>query len=157
MAAELAAPLTRGRGTYRDYVRMLFGPNVTTLKETKTSSAITYRLTPLGVPPHIKLDTHANVLRQTSRAQRRIFDHSRLSSGRNHSHWRGHGTIKLDTYANVLRQTSPAQRRIFDHNRLNFGCSRSHWNLRGRASGSTTAHIQQEPKPSMTQMGEHGT
>ena len=58
MAAELAAPLTRGRGTYRDYVRMQFGPNVATLKETKTSSAITYRLTPLGAPPPISSWIH---------------------------------------------------------------------------------------------------
>ena len=49
MAAEWAAPLTGGRGTYREYVRMLLGPDVTTLKETNTSAAITYRLTALEV------------------------------------------------------------------------------------------------------------
>ena len=38
MAAEWAAPLTGGRGTYRDYVRMLFGSNVTTLKETGSTT-----------------------------------------------------------------------------------------------------------------------
>ena len=43
--------MTGGRGTYRDYVRMLLEPDVTTLKETNTSAAITYRLTALGVSP----------------------------------------------------------------------------------------------------------